>query len=87
MMKNTPVSNEWNPPIRRWVIEAPNTANEHVRQLYDVTHPAGAGRPARIGQVIHEGSLSDLEAACEAAKRRGRTRCGFCDGPLPCLRD
>lgn len=72
----------WNPDTRRWVVEAVDTAHEYVRELYDDSHPAGAGRPPRHGQQVFEGNLEDLLAAKETA-----TRCSFCDGPKPCLRD
>lgn len=86
-MENMPKSIVWNPPVRRWVIEHPNTANAFARQLYDDSHPAGAGRPPRVGQEVFEGSLEDFEAAKEKTDSQARSRCSFCHGPKPCLRD
>lgn len=86
-MESMPQSNTWNPPTRRWVIESPNTAYEHVRQLYDASHPAGAGRPPRPGQEVFEGSLEDFETAKEKANTRAFMRCGFCGDLKPCLRE
>lgn len=77
----------WNPDIRRWVVEAVDTAHEYVRELYDDSHPAGAGRSPRQGQQVFEGRLEDLQTAKAAAERRAMSRCSFCDGPKPCLRD
>ncbi len=84
-MENAPKSNTWNPLLRRWVIEWPNTANAYVRQLYDASHPVGAGRPPRTGQEVFEGNLEDLEKAKEKVASQAFSLCGFCDGPKPCL--
>lgn len=82
-----PKSSVWNPPIRRWVIEWPDTANAHVRELYDASHPAGAGCPPRPGQKVFEGSFEDFEKAKDKIASLAFSRCGFCNGPKPCLRD
>jgi hypothetical protein len=71
----------------RWVLEAVGTPDEYARRLFDGTDGFPPSRPAREGQWVFEGDEDAYEAAIVTARVRARSRCGFCGGPRPCLRD
>jgi hypothetical protein len=82
------IKTENNMKIRRWVVEAPGTSNEHVRELHDRLPDQWWESPGpKTDQQVFEGSAQDLESAKKKVGSKAFSRCGFCDGPKPCLRD